>query len=235
MASMPRLASLLAVTVLLSGCSARVQNMVDTAKLAVMGYPDVELTTAEVNEYPYAAAYLKTDNFPQAIAVLDRVSGEQRLYRTGGEEAVTTRFGRVLSSAGIPGMPLYTLNWQADPLPCHVQQQHRGTKQLCPEQWQRTVEVGNYGANDLQQLELDSTFDIAGTQSYLHPDGTQLEVTVITEQGDGNGTDFKNTFYAANGRVVYAHQWLSPEIGYATWREMKPYSGDLPPVVEVQE
>ncbi|RUO62592.1 YjbF family lipoprotein [Pseudidiomarina insulisalsae] len=229
MASTSRILLLGALSVLvLSGCSARVQNMVDTARTAVFGHDGVELTTEQVNKYPYAAAYIKTERFPQAVAVLDRTSDQQRVYRTGGDEALTTRFGRVLTSSGIPGMPLYTLNWQADPLACYVQQLHRGTKQRCPDSWERQVETGNYGENDLQRVTFNSSFNVSEQRSYLHPDGTELTITVIREVGAAGDQSFENTFYAANGRVVYAQQWVSDAIGYVTWREMKPFSGDLP-------
>lgn len=229
MASSPRILVVCALTaVLVSGCSTRVKNMANTIESTLFGHEGVELSTERVNDYPYAAAYLKTEAFPQAIAVLDRVSGEQRVYRTGGDEAVTTRYGRVLASSGIPGMPLYTSDVEADPLKCHVLQQFRGSRELCPTEWQRTVEVGNYGENEVQQLALTSTLRVTGQQSYTHPDGTALTVSVITEQGRTGSAEFKNTFYATKGRVVYAEQWVSPQLGYATWREMKPFSGDLP-------
>lgn len=228
MTAMPRTLLLGALaTLLLSGCSARVQNMVNTAKTAFFGHQDVELSVERVNAYPYAAAYVKTDNFPQAIAVLDRFSGEQRVYRTGGDEAITTRFGRVISSAGIPGMPLHTFDWRQDPLACHVQQQHRGSKQLCPREWQRTVEIGNYGENDVRQVSFDSTFTVGNTIDYVHPDGTPLQAVIINEQGQAGNRAFRNEFYAVAGRIVYAKQWVSTELGYVTWREMKPFSGDL--------
>lgn len=229
MASSPRILVVCALTVVLvSGCSARVKNMANTIESTLFGHEGVELSSERVNDYPYAAAYVKTEDFPQAIAVLDRVSGEQRVYRTGGDEAMTTRYGRVLASSGIPGMPLYTSDVAADPLKCHVLQQSRGSRELCPSEWRRTVEVGNYGENDVQKLNLSSTLRATGTQSYTHPDGTVLTVSVITEQGNSGSQAFTNTFYAANGRVVYAKQWVSPQLGYATWREMKPFSGDLP-------
>lgn len=216
------------LALLVSGCSTRVENMANTIETTLFGHADLELSVERVNAYPYAAAYVKTDDFPQAIAVLDRVSADQRVYRTGGDEALTTRYGRVLTSSAIPGLPLYTENAYADPLKCHVNQQSRGSKELCPQAWQRTVEVGNYGENDVQKLTLTSTFSVAGQQAYQHPDGTTLTVAVIREQGQAGAYEFTNTFYAANGRVVYAHQWVSPQLGYLTWREMKPFSGDLP-------
>lgn len=215
------------LSLLLSGCSTRVENMANTIESTLFGHDDVELSVERVNAYPYAAAYIKTEEFPQAIAVLDRVNGYQRVYRTGGDEAVTTGYGRVLTSSGIPNMPIYTEGAKADPLKCHVLQQYRGTKELCPSVWQRRVEIGNYGENDVQQLDVTSSFNVAGQQSYQHPDGTDLTVTVIREQGKSGEYDFANRFYAVNGRVVYAQQWVSPQLGYVTWREMKPYSGDL--------
>ncbi|RUO74569.1 hypothetical protein CWI80_04300 [Pseudidiomarina sediminum] len=212
---------------LLSGCSARVKNVADTAKTALFGHQDVVLTTEQVNDYPYAAAYIKTDHFPQAVAVLDRVSDQQRVYRTGAEESITVRLGRILTSSGVPGMPLYTSNWQSDPLACHVQQQHMGTRQLCPRHWQRDVEVGNYGENDVTRQTVQSSFMVGEKQSYQHPDGTDLTVTTIIERGSVADHSFENQFYTVAGRVVYARQWVSPKIGYAIWREMKPFSGDL--------
>lgn len=229
MASSPRILVVCALTtVFVSGCSTRVENMANTIETTLFGHEGVELSVERVNEYPYAAAYVKTEQFPQAIAVLDRVSGDERVYRTGGDEALTTRFGRVIASSGIPGMPLYTTNTSADPLKCHVVQQFRGSRERCPNAWQRAVEVGNYGENDVQSLTLSSTMRVTGQQSYTHPDGTALTVSVIKEQGQSGSREFTNTFYAANGRVVYAEQWVSPQLGYATWREMKPFSGDLP-------
>ncbi|MEA3587723.1 YjbF family lipoprotein [Pseudidiomarina sp. 1APP75-27a] len=201
--------------------------MMDTAETAFFGHKGVELSVEEVADYPYAAAYVRTDNFPQVVAVLDRVSGEQRVYKTGGNEAIATRFGRVLTSSGIPGMTLFTRNWQADPLNCHVQQLSHKTNEACATDWQREVITGNYGENDIHLDTLNSSFSLGEKRDYTHPDGTELEVTVIHEAGKADEVEFRNEFYAVNGRVVYAHQWVSPAIGYVTWREMKPFDGDL--------
>ncbi|MDN7126988.1 YjbF family lipoprotein [Pseudidiomarina sp. 1ASP75-14] len=211
----------------LAGCSTRVKNMVDTAETAFFGHKGLELTVEEVSDYPYAAAYVRTDKFPQVVAVLDRAVGSQRVYRTGGEEAITTQYGRILTAAGIPGMPLFTSAWSTDPLVCYAKHAARTTATECDNTWQRQVEVGNYGENDISKWQVSSRFSVGTERDYQHPDGTQLRVIEIREQGQANRQEFSNTFYAVDGRIVYAKQWVSPGIGYAVWREMKPFDGDL--------
>lgn len=211
----------------LASCSTRVKNMVDTAETAFFGHKGLELSIEQVNAYPYAAAYVSTERFPQVVAVLDRAQGAQRVYRTGGEEAITTHYGRILTAAGIPGMPLYTSSWSTDPLACYAKQITTSAVRECASSWQRRVEVGNYGENELSNWQLNSTFSVGEKRDYQHPDGTQLTVIEINEQGQANGRSFSNTFYTVDGRIVYAKQWVSPSIGYAVWREMKPFDGDL--------
>ncbi|MGQ4276512.1 YjbF family lipoprotein [Pseudidiomarina sp. E22-M8] len=201
--------------------------MMDTAETAFFGHQGVELNVEQVADYPYAAAYLRTDKFPQVVAVLDRTAGAQRVYRSGGEEAITTHYGRILTSYGIPGMPLYTSNLTADPLTCLVAKTADSAVANCAAGWQREIEVGNYGENELHKWQVSSSFTMGAQRRYQHPNGTALTVTEITEQGDADQLAFTNTFYAVDGRVVYAKQWISPSIGYAVWREMKPFNGDL--------
>ncbi|CAB0151163.1 hypothetical protein PSI9734_01576 [Pseudidiomarina piscicola] len=211
-----------------SGCSTRVKNMVATAETAFFGHQGVELSVEQVADYPYAAAYVGTDKFPQVVAVLDRAEGAQRVYRSGGEEAITTYYGRILTGAGIPGMPLFISHYKADPLACYAAKSLTPPAENCANSWQRYLELGNYGENNHSRWLLTSNFELGSNRSYQHPDGTQLQVTEIIEKGrTDRDTRFENTFYAVDGRIVYAKQWVSPTLGYAVWREMKAFDGDL--------
>lgn len=214
-------------TTLLSGCSVRMKNLADAAEEAIFGAPDITLSEAEIEQLPYAASYFKTNSSGQIVAVLDRATELQRVHRTAGEEAFTTRYGRVIASAGIPGMPLYTANWEADPLACWVEQTAETSTNDCATSWQRVVELGNYGSNALQQVQVSSTFEVTAQEPYRHPDGTELMITKIREQGTYGETSFSNEFYAVNGRVVFAKHYLSKDLGYGILQEIKPFNGDL--------
>ncbi|RUO56277.1 YjbF family lipoprotein [Pseudidiomarina homiensis] len=221
-------ASLVVFVFALSGCSVRMQNLAGAAEEALFGNDDVVLTEAEIADLPYAAAYFDTETSGRIVAVLDRATELQRVYRTGGEEAFVTRFGRVISSSNMPGVPLYTSDWASDPLSCWVRQtaaQH--TESNCHNSWQRTVELGNYGSNVLRQIKVSSTFEVAAQQTYRHPDGTELQATKIVERGVFAGENFSNEFYAVNGRVVFAKHYLSKDLGYGILQEIKPFNGDL--------
>lgn len=218
----------LATVTLLAGCSVRMKNIADTANEAIFGSPEISLTPQEIAELPYAATYFKADEKPQVVAVMDRATTAQRVFRTAGEEAFITRHGRIIASSGMQGVPLYTSGWENDPLSCYVAQTAQAEPdQDCPQVWQRTVEYGNYGSNELHQVKVRSTFQQSGTQNYQHPDGTPLTVTEIIETGEANGEKFTNRFLAVKGRVVFAKHYLSENLGYGSLSEIKPYTGDL--------
>ncbi|WP_258239963.1 YjbF family lipoprotein [Pseudidiomarina homiensis] len=225
-------ASLVVFVFALSGCSVRMQNLAGAAEEALFGNDDVALTEAEIAELPYAATYFETETSGRIVAVLDRATELQRVYRTGGEEAFVTRFGRIVSSSNMPGVPLYTSGLNEDPLGCWVgrtaaESSAATTEGNCQSSWQRTVELGNYGSNVLRQVKVSSTFEVAAQETYRHPDGTELQATKIIERGVFAGEDFSNEFYAVNGRVVFAKHYLSKDLGYGILQEIKPFNGDL--------
>lgn len=239
--SFVRLLTLLVLITLASGCSTRVGNFIELAAEAFDEPTDVVFDQQQIENFRYAAVYLKTESTPQVVAVLTRISGgeliPQRNWSTGGREVITTQHGRIVSAARIDSFPRYLSNTHRDPLLCLVDQ-HRAQQalQACEMTWQWQFEFAGHGTHEARRIAMRSDFFIeSDNQTYIHPDGTPLEATVIREVVTVETADeldiesYENSYWLSNGRIVKAHQWVSPQLGYATVTEMKPFSGDLLP------
>ena len=55
---------------LLTGCSQKFQDVNDTAKLALFGDDDTQLSAQAINQLPYASMYARIGDGPQAFMVL---------------------------------------------------------------------------------------------------------------------------------------------------------------------
>lgn len=223
----------------LSGCSVRVSNFMEMAETAFAEPEDFVFTERALNDLTFATIYLKTESSPQIAAILNRVSGgdvqPQRNWVSGSREVIVTQQGRIVASSGLNAFPRHISNTHADPLLCFTEKM-KGQQALtdCPMQWEREAEFFGHGTLQAQRIAISSTFSVADTtQTYTHPDGTELDVIEVTERGTyaennlfGPQT-FTNTFWLANGRTVKSKQWLSQQHGYASLAEVKPYSGDL--------
>lgn len=239
--SFVRLLTLLVFCASASGCSTRVDNFIELAAEAFDEPTDIVFDQKQIDNMRYAAVYLKTESTPQVVAVLTRISGgdltPQRNWSTGGREVITTQHGRIVSAAGVESFPRYLSNTHRDPLLCLVDQ-HRAQQALhdCAMTWQWQFEFAGHGTHEASRIDMRSDFVIESTnQTYIHPDGTPLAATVIREVVTVQTADsfdieiYENRYLLSNGRVVKAHQWVSPQLGYATITELKPFSGDLLP------
>ncbi|HET8816643.1 MAG TPA: YjbF family lipoprotein [Pseudidiomarina sp.] len=229
------LCSLLAV----SGCSVRVNNFMEMAETAITEPEDFVFTERALNDLRYATWYVKTESSPQIAVILNQISGgdiqPQRNWISGAREVFVTQRGRIVASSGLAGFPRYTTNTHADPLLCMTERmRHNEPLTDCPVAWSREVEFQGHATLQAQRIVVESQFTVASQpQTYIHPDGTALQVLEVTENGtyaDNSvfgAQEFSNTFWLANGRTVKSQQWVSAEHGYASMAEVKPYSGDL--------
>ncbi|PTB83262.1 hypothetical protein C9927_01690 [Pseudidiomarina aestuarii] len=223
----------------LSGCSVRVSNFMEMAETAFSEPEDFVFTERALNDLTYATVYVKTESSPQIAAILNKVSGgdiqPQRNWVSGSREVIVTQRGRIVASSGLAAFPRHISNTHADPLLCFTEKMRfQQDLTTCPMTWEREAEFLGHGTLQAQRIAVSSSFSVASTtQTYIHPDGTELDVIEITEQGiyaDNalfGPQSFTNTFWLANGRTVKSEQWLSQQHGYASLAEVKPYSGDL--------
>ena len=222
---------LMAVVALLhtSGCSVRVNNWLEMADAAFASPQDVELSSEEIADYPYAAQYIQVDDQPRALMALNFDDNGKLKWITGGSEVFITQVGRVVSTVDAYGGPRHTSNLENDPLLCWINslQQQKTTPTTCSDTWHREVEFGDVGLQNNERLEIHSTFSNLGQESVKMLNGEVHQAVKLSEESKY----FKNVFWLEleTGRVIKSRQWLSKIIGNAQVQEVKPYSGDLKP------
>ncbi len=86
----------------LAGCAGAPQDLYETAKIAVMGQPDVELSPQALDAIPYANAYLQVGESPRALVVLAFAEQGELKWASADKNMFVTRDGRLIKTLGLP-------------------------------------------------------------------------------------------------------------------------------------
>lgn len=219
---------LTAASMLIAGCSVRLQNYVEIVSELASSPEDVNLTQQEIEEFPYAGSYIQVTERPRAFMALAFDDNGVLKWRTGGDEIIHTRNGRIIGSTNMSGAIAHTSNVNEDPLSCFQQsiKTDRNPDQ-CATTWQRSVWVTTATpehfsdslhtyTSEFKQLET-TQLTLASSKTF-----TAIKIEEVSEQ-------FTNTFYIdqTSGRIVKSHQLIAPPQVYATIEEVKPYVNDM--------
>lgn len=236
-------ASVLTVAVLsLQGCSVlpSADKVLDESTSAasqslqylINGNQDVELTEAQVAELQYASSYVQFDDQARVLAVLGYDDGHSLQWISASEEVLTLSMaGRALRTDSLLSNLEHVGQSEDDPLVCYQQADALEQAQECPNSWQRLVTTEHGG--ELSQWQVVTTFSV-NQQDNIR---TVVEEGVATKyDADAEGTPdstsnniaINNTFYFAQTNAVYrpfqSEQWVSPQLGYVNYQEVKVYN-----------
>ncbi|WP_146074530.1 YjbF family lipoprotein, partial [Vibrio jasicida] len=111
-------AKLLIITsiLLMAGCTQKFNDVSATIEEAYSNYIDVELTSDEIKQVPYASAYLRIGSQKQVFVVLafaeeDKVTGAKQLKWVSADKSmIVTENGRIVKTIGLQENNLVALS-----------------------------------------------------------------------------------------------------------------------------
>lgn len=212
------LASLFCSLLGVSGCAQHLSMVSDTAKVAILGQPDVEVSPQKVAEIPYSSAYLKVGKAPRAFVILALVEKGNLKWLSADKSMVVMRAGRVVKTVGLGEDIRYVDNLTQDPLVLGL------LKPSTPMTWQHRAEWSQVyrGGYDLQ-----SEFQYKGIESILI-----LGKTHILKRFDEQVTvpalkiSYTNQFWLdpISGQVMQSYQYMGPNLALVQFTALKPYT-----------
>jgi hypothetical protein len=226
------------ISTLMSGCSVRLQNYKEIVTELFNTPEDVTLSPQEIEEFPYAGSYIKVTERPRAFMALAFDDNGVLKWRTGGEEIIHTKHGRIVATNNMSGAIALTSNLNNDPLQCfRIAISTASTNDInnqidnCPTAWQREVWVTSATPDKIedQAYTYNSTFSVGAQEQITLATGATHTAIKIEEQASISSSDDEsvtNTFYISidNGRIVKSHQLIAPPSIFADIEEVKPYT-----------
>jgi hypothetical protein len=108
--------SVLAIAVLLFGCSGTYQRYQDTLELALAKPKDAFVSLQHVKASNTDLMSVKNGDNPKAIVALAFLEDEQDKWISGDQVLFTFQFGRLIRTLGLPSNLMYLSNLANDPL-----------------------------------------------------------------------------------------------------------------------
>ncbi|WP_223917102.1 YjbF family lipoprotein [Aeromonas caviae] len=106
----------LSATLLLAGCSTSMQKTIETFGYVFNKPDDIVLTSSELRALPYASAYIKVGDVPQALVILAYVDGPRMSWVSADGVMFVTQYGRLIKTVGLPNDLRYLGSLDKDPL-----------------------------------------------------------------------------------------------------------------------
>lgn len=217
MAKMNMLIAMPILSILLTGCSQKMESLGKTAKLAFLGQDDTQVSAQQVANVPYASAYLKVGKAPQAFVVLAFAEQQQLKWIAADKNMVVTRHGRLVKTQGFGEDITYVDNLAQDPLALGL------LKSATPMKWQTRVEWsqvfrGGYDLTSVFQPRGKERVQILNQSRELIRFDELVTVPALNET-------YTNSFWLdpANGQVVQSHQYMGPAMALVKFTVLKPY------------
>ena len=203
---------------LLSGCAQHVKIVGDTAKLAILGQQDTQIPSQKVAELPYASAYLKVGNAPQAFIILGMAEQGDLKWFSADKNMVVTRAGRLIKTVGFGEDIRYLNNLEHDPLASGL------LKPTTSLNWQHRVEWSQVYRGG---YDLFSEFQAKGAETVIILDKQRtLQRFDETVTVPALNVSYINQFWLdpENGKVVQSHQYMGPNLALVQFTVLKPYA-----------
>ncbi|RNM05582.1 YjbF family lipoprotein [Dickeya undicola] len=202
----------------LTGCSQQISQLSRDFRLALWGREDVSMTPQQVEQLPYASAYLKVGKAPRAFVVLAFADNQQLKWVTSDENMVVTHFGRLVKTQGLGEDIRQVTQLDSDPLSLGL------LKPGTPKQWHTIVSWSQVlrGGYDQQ-----SEFENKGPETL-----TILNIPRQTVRFDEQvtvpalGKHYTNQYWLdpTSGQVIQSYQYMGPNMALVQFTVLKPYN-----------
>lgn len=209
---------------LLSGCSATSSDTYATFHYALFRGGDVQVTTEKVRELPYASAYLRVGDNPQALVVLAFADPDGSLsWVSSDNKLFVTKAGRLYKTVGL-GNDLYLVSssWP-DPL---QKMADSPDDVLNPDamHWQYNAE---WERNYVSGYKMQAKFISAVPEKLLILDKSHDVMLIDELVSFGQGQNSWHNFYwfeRSTGRILKSQQQLGPDLPVIEMTILKPYA-----------
>lgn len=209
---------------LLSGCSATSSDTYATLRYAFLGMDDVVVTGEKVRELPYASAYLRVGDNPQALVVLAFADPDGSLsWASADNKLFVTKAGRLRKTVGLENdLYLMTSSW-IDPLQKIIDSPDDvfNTDVL---HWQYNAE---WEKDYVSGYKMQAKFISAVPEKLLIIDKSH-DVMLIDELiiFGNNQSSWHNYYWFehSTGRILKSQQQLGPGLPVVEMTILKPYA-----------
>ncbi|MGR5154528.1 YjbF family lipoprotein [Photobacterium swingsii] len=219
---------------LLTGCSQKFQDVNDTAKLALFGDDDTQLTAQAINQLPYASIYARIGDGPQAFMVLafaeqdiivsaqnspNGRTATQLKWLSADRGLIVTQAGRITKTGSLSqGNLVATTSATMDPLALGLHQDST------PKTWTRTLDWQpgyHFG------YTVNSTFS-NGSEQVIVVNEHSVQSLYFTEEVNVPSLEqsYQNEFWLnpKTGAVIKSRQQLAPGLPVVEFSILKPFS-----------
>lgn len=228
------------IILLLSGCSQRVDTLLEVVEQAASPLIDdpLVLSAEEVAQLTFAAQYIQTNPADRFVSPLVQVENSRLRWQVGQHQFIDTLHGRLIASRALADVPAYVSALDDDPLKCLRQslQINHG----CPQEWLRRVVLESFSDSKNTFSERKSFWVVSHikrsntVEAVTLLNGSTLDAYKITEQGklateEQSAVIFENIFWqeAQTGRIIKSKQYLHSELGYFEIEELVPFVGEV--------
>ncbi len=207
------------MALLLSSCSAKFQQVGETAKLAFLGQKGAELTPEQIAAIPYASIYARQGDGPQAFMVLAFAEQGLDKWVSSDHAMLVTRKGRLVKAIGLEHQLISVSNQQKDPV-------IEGLKPAnMPQSYSRKI---SWMPGYFSDIKEESSFQFIGKEQ-LTIAGHSMELNKFTEFLTIPAFDYQavNTFWVEpdTGLVRKSIQHYAPDVPPLTITQLRPYIG----------
>ncbi len=212
------------VLLLLSGCSATSTDTYATLRYAFLGVDDVGVTTEKVRELPYASAYLRVGDNPQALVVLAFADPDGSLsWVSSDNKLFVTKAGRLYKTVGLENdLYLVASSWP-DPLQKMVNVPDKSFN-LNAMSWRYAAEWEN---DYVSGYNMQAKFISAVPEKLLILDKTHDVILIDELVSFGQGQNSWHNYYwfeRSTGRILKSQQQLGPSLPVIEMTILKPYA-----------
>lgn len=100
----------------LTGCSTSTNQTIETLGYVFHKENEIVLTSMQLRQLPYASAYIKVGDLPQALVVLAYANGDRLSWMSADGVMFITEHGRLVKTIGLPNDLRYLGYLDQDPL-----------------------------------------------------------------------------------------------------------------------
>lgn len=201
----------------LVGCSQKMDAFQKTAKLAIWGGDDVQVSAEKVAQTPYASAYLRVGKAPQAFVVLAFAENGQFKWIGADRNIVVTHNGRIVKTQGFGEDIAHVINVTPDPLAVGLLKPSTSLHWQGKMAWSQ-VQRGDYAVESVFQAHGKETVTILDKPRQLLKFTEQVSVPALN-------AEYTNTYWLepTTGQVVQTWQYMGPDMALVKLTVLKPY------------
>jgi hypothetical protein len=201
----------------LAGCAGAPHDLYETAKIAVMGQPDVELSPQTLDAIPYANAYLQVGDSPRALVVLAYAEQGELKWASADKNMFVTRDGRLIKTLGLPTNLRRISATTPDPLSSPASLTQSSSNWQWQAEWDQDYRSIHF---------MRSQFEDQGLET-VKINGQEVTLQHVTETVEDQflGRSYQNHYWREpkTGLVRHSTQQLGVDLPVLEMTILKPY------------